>query len=225
MQTAISCITNFVSLFCRGIRSSAQDTHPDRSSDLWTISRSHLTRSQWRTQATRTSPSAQQGHFRSQPCGLRIPRSLILLRRSSLSGTPTVTFSSVHIHNVVSKKRDASTDLLRRLHAHMQQHNVDFIGGDFNMSAFSAVGDVFADPESSAPGNSFLWGLGALEEANRECMVFLIIAEATIRVACGLHMAATSSTTRTLHLGPVTPPRLPSLAHHQPAWPRQHHAQ
>ena len=44
-----------------------------------------------------------------------------LLRRPSLSGSPTVTFCSVHIHNVVAKKRDASTDLLRRLHAHMLQ--------------------------------------------------------------------------------------------------------
>ena len=39
-----------------------------------------------------------------------------LLRRPSLSGTPTVTFCSVHIHNVVAKKRDASTELLQRLH-------------------------------------------------------------------------------------------------------------
>ena len=31
-----------------------------------------------------------------------------LLRRPSLSGTPTVTFCSVHIHNVVAKKRDAA---------------------------------------------------------------------------------------------------------------------
>ena len=46
----------------------------------------------------------------------------------------------------------------------MVQHNVDLIGGDFNMSAFSTVGDVFSDPEFSPPGNSFLWGLGALEE-------------------------------------------------------------
>ena len=45
-------------------------------------------------------------------------------------------------HNVVAKKRGASTDPLRRLHEHMQQqHNVDFIGGDFNMSALSTVGD------------------------------------------------------------------------------------
>ena len=51
-----------------------------------------------------------------------------LLRRPSLSGTPTVTFCSVHIHNVVAKKRDASTDLLRRLHAHVTQHNVVLVG-------------------------------------------------------------------------------------------------
>ena len=57
----------------------------------------------------------------------------------------------------------------------MQQYNVDFIGGDFNMSAFSTVGDVFSDPEFSARGNSFLWGLGALEEPNRELTGFLIM--------------------------------------------------
>ena len=91
-----------------------------------------------------------------------------LLRRPSLSGTPTVTFCSVHIHNVVAKKRDASTDLFHRLHGKMKEHNVDFIGGDFNTSAFSTVGDVFSDPEFSAPGNSFLWGLGVLEEQYRE---------------------------------------------------------
>ena len=59
-----------------------------------------------------------------------------LLRRPSLSGSPTVTFCSVHIHNVVAKKRDASTELLLRLYGYMREHNVDFIGGDFNMSAF-----------------------------------------------------------------------------------------
>ena len=96
-----------------------------------------------------------------------------LLCRPSLSGTPTVTFCSVHIHNVVDKKRDASTDLLRPLHGYMQQYNVVFIGGNFNMSAFFTVGDVFSDPEFSAPGNSFLWGLGALENPNRECAQFL----------------------------------------------------
>ena len=64
--------------------------------------------------------------------------------------------------------------MLRRLHAHMQQHNVDFTGGDFHMSAFSTC-DVFADPEFSTPGNSFLWGLGALEDSDRECAGFLIM--------------------------------------------------
>ena len=65
----------------------------------------------------------------------------------------------------MAKKRDASTELLQFLHAKMREHNVDFIGGDFNMSAFSTVGDVFSDAEFSALGNSFLWGLGALEGA------------------------------------------------------------
>ena len=54
-----------------------------------------------------------------------------LLRHPSLLGTPTVTFCSVH--NVVAEKRDASTDLLRRLHGYMHQHDVDFFGGDFNI--------------------------------------------------------------------------------------------
>ena len=98
-----------------------------------------------------------------------------LLRRPSLSGTPTVTFCSVHIHNVVAKKRDASTEPLQRLHGFLKEHNVDFIGCDFNMSALSTVGDVFSDPDVSAPGNSFLWGLGALEEQYRECTGFLIV--------------------------------------------------
>ena len=98
-----------------------------------------------------------------------------LLRRPSLSGTPTVTFCSVHIHNVVAKKRDASTELLQFLHAKMLEHNVDFIGGDFNMSAFSTVSDVYSDPEFSAPGHSCLWGLGALDEQHRERTGFLIM--------------------------------------------------
>ena len=57
----------------------------------------------------------------------------------------------------------------------MREHNVDFIGGDFNMSAFSTVSDVFSDPEFSAPGHSCLWGLGALDEQHRECTGFLIM--------------------------------------------------
>ena len=98
-----------------------------------------------------------------------------LLRRPSISGSPTVTFRSAHIHNVVAKKRDASTELLQFLHSKMLEYKVDFIGGDFNMSAFSTVSDVFSDPEFSAPGHSCLWGLGALDEQHRECTGFLIM--------------------------------------------------
>ena len=80
-----------------------------------------------------------------------------LPRRPSLSGTPTVTFCCVHIHTAVAKKRDASTDLLRRLHGYMKQHNVDFNGGrlqhecllhswsriqSFQHLAFSFCGDL-----------------------------------------------------------------------------------
>ena len=72
------------------------------------------------------------------------------------------------------KKHDASTSLLRRLSGHMVQHNVDFIGGDFNMSAFSTAGDVFADPELAAPGKSLLWSLGCLDDSCRECTGFII---------------------------------------------------
>ena len=77
-----------------------------------------------------------------------------LFRHPSLSGTPTVTFCSVHTHNVVAKKRDASTDLLRRLHGYMHLHNVDFVGGDFNMNALSIVGHVFSDAEFSVAATS-----------------------------------------------------------------------
>ena len=57
----------------------------------------------------------------------------------------------------------------------MAQNDVDFTGGDFDMSVFSTVGDVFADPEFSAPRNSLVWGLGALEDSNRERTGFLIM--------------------------------------------------
>ena len=82
---------------------------------------------------------------------------------------------ALHIHNVVAKKRGASTELLQFLHSKMLEFKVDFIGGDFNMSAFSTVSDVFSDPEFSAPGHSCLWGLGALDEQHRECTGFLIM--------------------------------------------------
>ena len=122
-----------------------------------------------------------------------------LLRRPSLSGSPTVTFCSVHIHNVVAKKRDASTELLQFLHAKTREHNVDFIGGDFNTSAFSTVSDVFSGPEFSAPGHSCLWGLGALDEQHRECTGFPSCPSAHMNGVC-IHMAATSLTMQRLAL-------------------------
>ena len=80
-----------------------------------------------------------------------------------------------YLPNVVAKKRDASTEPLQFFHSKMLEFKVDFIGGDFNMIAFSTVSDVFSDPEFSAPGHSCLWGLGALDEQYRECTGFLIM--------------------------------------------------
>ena len=101
--------------------------------------------------------------------------------RSRSAATPfSLCFTDCYIllgthSQCCGQKRGASTELLQRLHGHMRERNVDFIGGDFNMSAFSTVGEVFSDTEFSAPGNSFLWRLGALEEPNRECAGFLIM--------------------------------------------------
>ena len=74
----------------------------------------------------------------------------------------------------------------------MVQHHVDFIGGDFNMSAFSTVGDVFVDSEIAAPGNSPLWGLG--DDPRRECAGFLILPKRPFEL---MLTAVTSSTTPT----------------------------
>ena len=83
---------------------------------------------------------------------------------------------ALHISTMLwPRKRDASTELLQFLHSKMLEYKVDFIGGDFNMSAFSTVSDVFSDLEFSAPGHSCLWGLGSLDEQYRECTGFLIM--------------------------------------------------
>ena len=111
-----------------------------------------------------------------------------LLRRPSHSGSPAVTFCSVHIHNIVATKRDASTDVLRRLHGYMHQHNVDFIGGDFTMSAFSTVGDVFSDPEFA--------------DTSSECTGSSLCPSAHMNGESTL-TAATSTTTPSLASGPV----------------------
>ena len=42
------------------------------------------------------------------------------LRRPPAGSPKMVTFYSVHLHNVVAKKRDAATSRLQRLYAHMK---------------------------------------------------------------------------------------------------------
>ena len=141
----------------------------------------------------------------------------LCLRRPSLSGTPTV----------VAKKRDAFTELLQFLHAKMLQHNVDFIGGDFNMSAFSTVSDVFSDPEFSAPGHSCLWGLGALDEQHRECTGFLIMPKRPHEWRVDSH-GCYKLDNAALGLGPpgsvCPPPCISPPSQHQYTRPQQCHA-
>ena len=95
------------------------------------------------------------------------------LRRPPAGAPNTVTFCSVHLHNVVAKKRDAATSLLQRLYAHMKLLDVDLVGGDFNMAVKGPVVDVFSDSEFMAPGSIPLWGTGGLEEDNSDCTGFL----------------------------------------------------
>ena len=66
---------------------------------------------------------------------------------------------------------------------------------------FSTIGDM-SSPEFSAPGNSFLWGLGGLEEANRERTGFLIMPKRPLS-GVWIHMATTSSTMQTWRLDPI----------------------
>ena len=150
--------------------------------------------------------------------------------RSRPTATP-FTFWYTDCHILLSthsqcrgQKRDASTELLQRLQGYMEKQNVDFIWSDFKMSALSTVGDVVSDPEFSAPGNSFPWGLGALEEQYRERTRFLIMPKRPYewsvdsRGCCKFDNAA-------LGFGPCDQStHLPVLLH-QSAGPAQHHAQ
>ena len=148
-----------------------------------------------------------------------------LLRRPSLSGTPMVTFCSVHIHNVVAKKRDASTDLLRRLHGYMKQHNVDFIGGDFNMSAYSTVGDVFRTHHFQHPAIRFCGDLVRWRSRIVNVLVFSSCQSGLPSGVC-IHMAATNTITLHLAFDHVTKPlTFLCFSTFAPPRPRQHHAQ
>ena len=74
------------------------------------------------------------------------------LRRHPIGGPKSVTLCTVHVHNVVAKKREAATSLLQLLYAHMKLLEVDFVGGDFNSAAKGIIADIFSDPEFMAPG-------------------------------------------------------------------------
>ena len=89
----------------------------------------------------------------------------------------------------------------------MKQHNVDFIEGDFNMSALSTVGDVFSDPEFSAPGNSFLCGdMVRWKSSTVSALGFLSCPNAHMS-GVWIHMAAASLTMQRLASDLVINPR------------------
>ena len=96
------------------------------------------------------------------------------------------------------------------------------------MSAFSTVGDVFAEPEFLAPSNSLLWGLGALEDSKRERTGFLSMLKRPYEWyvhAHGCHKFNSAD----LALGPRETtahfPVFSTSTHHQLPGPCQHHAQ
>ena len=109
----------------------------------------------------------------------------------------------------------------------MTQHNVDFIGVEFNVSALSTVGDVFTDPEFSAPGNSLLWRLGALEDSKRERTGFLIKPKRPKEWYVDAH-GCYKFNNADLTLVPcdtTTPSRFSTSTHHQLPGPDKRHAQ
>ena len=134
----------------------------------------------------RSGHSPQQGHVSARRCHVSDHRGVneqdhVGLRSFGCPRSPAqttswrsqaVTFCSVHLHNVVVKKRDVPTPLLQRLHAHMVRLDVDLVGGDFNISVNGPVADVFNDPEFTAPGSSPLWGAG-IKGANADCTGFV----------------------------------------------------
>ena len=95
------------------------------------------------------------------------------LRRPLAGGPKSVTPCTVHLHNVVAKKRDVATSLLQRLYAHMILLGVEFVGGDFNSAAEGIIADIFRDPEFMAPGSVPLWGARGLVGDNEDCTGFL----------------------------------------------------
>ena len=75
----------------------------------------------------------------------------------------------------------------------MKQHNVDFIGGDFNMSAFSTVGDVFTDAEFQHLAIRFCGDLVHWRSRIVSALGFSSCQSVLMSGVC-IHMAATSLT-------------------------------
>ena len=95
------------------------------------------------------------------------------LRRPPMGAPKTVTLCTVHLHNVVAKKRGAAISLLQRLYAHTKMLGVDFIGGDFNLAVRGPVADDFSDTEFMGPGTIPLWGAGSLPLDATDCTGFI----------------------------------------------------
>ena len=146
-RTATSCITCTASLCSSGIRAQHANTPHKfwrrpaedamRSSCKKPVIMSHESRtSSLRTRAARTLPSCST-RTRSSPTLLSSPSPRPLPARTrakwrhrwfvdccvALSGSPTVTFCSVHVHNVVAQKRrlDLSSSTPLRSHGAAQR--------------------------------------------------------------------------------------------------------
>ena len=244
--SAISRITSIAFLCSSGTRAQRVRT-PRRSLrqpvDAFMLSSSkkemivyHMSR----TTSTRTptATTAQQRHVRTWRRCLPHLRSLLKQRHMengrpccswtattpSIADSPTITFCSLH---TTKMPRNVMHQPLY-VFMHMVQHGDDLIGGDFNMSAFSTVGDVFSDPEFSAPGNALLWGAGGLDETCKVCTGFLIITECPYTRRVDAHgrykfdnaELGLAPRDQTAHF-----PCLPSPPRHQPPGPRQDYAQ
>ena len=126
-QTVISCIINFVSLFYNRIQASVilqeASDHVLHVTDQFTAYTGNTDLAMLLNRDTFEPDPAvfafEEASSSKDTWSMVVLVVRGLLRRPSLSGSLTVTFCSVHIHNVVAKKRDASTDLLRRLHGYM----------------------------------------------------------------------------------------------------------
>ena len=97
------------------------------------------------------------------------------LRRPPMGAPKTVTLCTVHLHNVVAKKRDAAISLLQRLYAHTKMLDGDSIGGDFNLAVRGPVADVFSDTEFMCQGTIPLWRAGNLPIDASDCTGFICV--------------------------------------------------